>query len=99
MWHVFALTCIIGKYVILLWIEELGKKYHIYIKKIRLVKSRENRMVQANADKENLGIMFVITFLLFVFLLLLEIFFQPLNFVVVYFSGKGLGVTVILSVT
>ena len=47
--------------VILLWIKILGKKYHIYIKKIRLDSSREKRMLQEKAGQENLAIKFEFT--------------------------------------
>ena len=41
--------------------QNLGKKHHIYIKKIKLDNSGENRMLQAKADQENLGIKFEFT--------------------------------------
>ena len=44
--------------VMLLWIKNVGKIYHIYIKKISLDNSGENRMLQARADQ---GIKFEFT--------------------------------------
>ena len=38
--------------IMLIWIKNLLKKYHIKIKKIRLDNSGENRMLQAKADKQ-----------------------------------------------
>ena len=39
----------------IIWIKNLFMKYHIRIKKIRLDKSDENRMLQAKTREENLG--------------------------------------------
>ena len=38
--------------VMLQWIKNIGKKHHIYIKKIRLYNSGENRMLQARTDEK-----------------------------------------------
>ena len=49
------------KGVMILWIKNLGKKYKIYIEKIRLDNSGENKMLQAKCDQEGLGIKFEFT--------------------------------------
>ena len=46
---------------ILICIKNLFKKHHIRIKKIRLDKSGENRILQAKSDQQNLGIKFEFT--------------------------------------
>ena len=45
----------------IIWIKNLFMKYHIRIKKIRLDNSRENRMLQAKTNQQNLGIKFKFT--------------------------------------
>ena len=47
--------------VMLIWIRILSKKHHIEIKKIRLDNSGENRSLQKECDKANLGITFEFT--------------------------------------
>ena len=47
--------------IIPMWIRGLSKNYKIEIKKIRLHNSGENRSLQKECDKENLGIMFEFT--------------------------------------
>ena len=42
-------------------IKNMGKKYKIYIRKIRLDKSGENRKLQQKCDEENLAIRFEFT--------------------------------------
>ena len=44
-----------------MWIRGLSKKYNIEIKRIRLDNSGENRSLQKECDKENLGIIFEFT--------------------------------------
>ena len=44
-----------------MWIRGLSRNYKIEIKKIRLHNSGENRSLQKECDKENLGIMFEFT--------------------------------------
>ena len=41
--------------ILIQWIKNMGKKYNIYIRKIRLDNSRENRKLQQKCDEENLG--------------------------------------------
>ena len=47
--------------IIPMWIRDLSKKYKIEIKRIRLDNSGENRSLQKECDKENLGIIFEFT--------------------------------------
>ena len=44
-----------------MWIKGLSKKYKIDIKRIRLDNSGENKSLQKECDKENLGIIFEFT--------------------------------------
>ena len=46
---------------VLIWIKGLSKKYNIEIKRIRLDNSGENRSLQKECDKANLGIIFEFT--------------------------------------
>ena len=45
----------------LMWIRVLSKKYNIEIKRIRLDNSGENKSLQKECDKANLGIIFEFT--------------------------------------
>ena len=45
----------------LIWIRSLSKKHNIEIKRIRLDNSGENRSLQKECDKANLGIIFEFT--------------------------------------
>ena len=47
--------------IMLMWIRGLSKKYKIEIKRIRLDNSGENRSLQKECDKANLGIIFEFT--------------------------------------
>ena len=47
--------------IMLMWIRGLSKKYKIEIKRIRLDNSGENRSLQKECDKANLGIIFELT--------------------------------------
>ena len=47
--------------MMLIWIRGLSKKYKIEIKRIRLDNSGENRSLQKECDKANLGIIFEFT--------------------------------------
>ena len=47
--------------IIPMWIKGLSKKYRIEIKRIRLDNSGENKSLQKECDKENLGIIFEFT--------------------------------------
>ena len=47
--------------IMLIWIRSLSKKYNIEIKRIRLDNSGENRSLQKECDKANLGITFEFT--------------------------------------
>ena len=47
--------------IMLIWITNLFKKYHIRIKKIRFYNSGEDRILQAKSDQHNLGIEFKFT--------------------------------------
>ena len=47
--------------IIPIWIRSLSKKYNIEIKRIRLDNSGENRSLQKECDKANLGIIFEFT--------------------------------------
>ena len=47
--------------IMLIWIRSLSKKHNIEIKRIRLDNSGENRSLQKECDKANLGITFEIT--------------------------------------
>ena len=44
-----------------MWIRGLSKKYKVEIKRIRLGNSGENRILQKECDKANLGIIFELT--------------------------------------
>ena len=44
-----------------MWINGLSKKYKIEIKRIRIDNSGENKSLQKECDKENLGIIFDFT--------------------------------------
>ena len=44
-----------------MWIKGLSKKYGIEIKKIRLDNSGENRSLEKECNKQNLGVIFEIT--------------------------------------
>ena len=47
--------------IMLIWIRSLSKKHNIEIKRIRLGNSGENRSLQKECDKANLGITFEFT--------------------------------------
>ena len=47
--------------IMLIWIRSLSKEHNIEIKRIRLDNSGENRSLQKECDKANMGITFEIT--------------------------------------
>ena len=60
--HIFFLNKKIDQIKIIpMWIRGLSRKYKIEIKRIRLDNSGENRSLQKECDKENLGIIFEFT--------------------------------------
>ena len=44
-----------------MWVKGLSRKYEIEIKRIRLDNSGENRSLQKECDKQNLGVIFEFT--------------------------------------